>query len=704
MADVQTDSEDRKNPSLLDDQELFLRLKGWFQEDRRHMRDWLSDMREDYDFVAGEQWTEEDKAALKEQLRPVVTFNRIGPVIDNVAGMEVNNRQEVRYIPRTEGDEQPNEILTGAADWVRDECDAEDEESDAFVDNLICGMGWTETRLEYTTDPAGNVLIERVDPGEMVFDCTATKRNLGDAGRVFRWKDMDWPSARAMFPEFEDDDLHAAWAETGQDEAESGTIQSEQVTRNYAVGTSDIASKRKTCRIVEAQWWELEPFYTVTDPQSGQTQQLSPADHTKLKKRADVAGISIQSVKQVKRVYKRAFLGSELLESGDGPCKEDFTYKCMTGKRDRNKGTWYGLVRSMKDPQRWANKFFSTLMHNLSTQGKGIMAEVDAFDDWRKAEDDWAQPDRMVKTASGAIAGGKIMPKPAGTFPAQVNQMMQFALQSIRDASGVNTELMGLADRQQAGVLEAERKKSAMTILAGMFDSLRRYRKEQGRVLLYFITTYLSDERLIRITGQQGAQYVPLVKQPDTLKYDVIVDDSPSSPNQKEMTWILINQMMPILSRLNIPGELWIEILKQSPLPSSFVTNVQQILEKQAQQPPPPDPNMVKAQAQAQAANMSAQVQAQSAQQQAQIDQQTAAQQADLEAQKAQQEMMLESMKADHAMKLSQQQQAADLILQAQQQEFEQRLETERAQHQAQLAAFTAREKAKNSKVKPRVQ
>ena len=81
-------------------------------------RAWRKEAKECYDFVAGRQWTEEEEAILKEQLRPVVSFNRIAKVVDSISGHQIANRQEVKYYGREQGDAQVSEVLTAAGQWV----------------------------------------------------------------------------------------------------------------------------------------------------------------------------------------------------------------------------------------------------------------------------------------------------------------------------------------------------------------------------------------------------------------------------------------------------------------------------------------------------------------------------------------------------------------------------------------------------------
>ena len=576
------------NKTKDDHADILQRFKNCHQAAKKHQGDWRKEAEESFDFVAGRQWAQDDLAILTDQDRPVITFNRLTPLVDSVSGTEINNRQEVRYIPRKLGDIQVSEILTGAAEWVRDECDAEFEESHSFLDLVICGMGWTETRLETDEEPQGKVVIDRVDPLEMSWDPGARKRNLSDARWIMRTKDVDRDDAETMFPDADPEELHAAWAmEPVGDEPHDAT----QAPFYKEDQSSGVPKSSKKVRLVEAQWWEHQVYRLVLDPFDGSKKPFTEDDYNKLVKRVNKlnkeqsADFKIDSVKMRRKVHKRAFIGSKVLLVEDSPGGKSFTYKAITGKFDRNKGVWYGIVRALKDPQRWANKWLSTTMHIMNTNAKGgLIAESDAFVNQRKAEEDWAKADSIVFVNPGGL--GKIKEKAAFNFPLGFDKLMSFAVGSIPDVSGINLNFMALTQGEEAAVLDRQRKQTALTILSSLFDNLRRYRREQGRLLLYYIITYISDGRLIRIVEQENEKFVPLIHKEGVEEYDIIVDDNPTSPNQKEKTWSILMQLMPMLSHVPVPPSMWMQILRQSPLPSTFVEGLQ----KMSMQPPTENP------------------------------------------------------------------------------------------------------------------
>lgn len=595
--------EDGAPAVALDDDALFLRLKRWFADDWQHHLEWMEGdpdkdgnggAKEDFDFVAGRQWDETALQTLHAQGRPASVFNRVAPMVDAVCGYEVSNRQEVRYIPREVGDVGVNELLTDAAAWFRDQCDAEDEESDAFRDAAISGRGWTETRIDYETNPDGDPDIGRVDPFEVFPNWESCKPNFDDRKRVWRVRKMSLDAAQALLPDAEENELHAGWAATGSDGS---------ATTNPGddYDTSDATKPDPECTLIECQWWDREPFMRFYDPGTGQIVEMEVDKFSTLLERMlamppeamMAAGIAppVNPVRQYRRVYRRAFIGTKVFPQPnmiDG----DFTYKAITGKRDKTKNQFYGLVRAMKDPQRWTNKLFSQIMHILNSNAKGgIMAERGAFEDDRKAAESWAKADGITWTSAGALNGNRIREKPISQLPPGQAQMLQFSMESMPLVTGINQELLGLRETNQPGVLEYQRKQSGLTILATLFDSQRRYRKEQGRLMLKMIQQYLSDGRLVKIAGEDGARYVPLVRQAATGDYDVIVDDAPTAPNSKDKNWAIVQSMLPLLMpMLQADPKLAAKVLQTSPLPESISQAFIEVLTTPPPAPPPPSP------------------------------------------------------------------------------------------------------------------
>ena len=117
--------------------------------------------------------------------------------------------------------------------------------------------------------------------------------------------------------------------------------------------------------------------------------------------------------------------GTKTLETGPTPVPDKFSFQCITAERN--------FVRVMRDPQMWTNKMLSNTLHISNTTAKGgIIAEKDAFDDQREAEDTCAQPNAITWAAPNAVKDARIMPKRDAGDPGVYLKILEFAVQTRR--------------------------------------------------------------------------------------------------------------------------------------------------------------------------------------------------------------------------------------------------------------------------------
>jgi len=581
-------------PSLLPASDMFDILSGWFKADASHAAEWRILCNEWFDFRAGDQWSPEDRQLLNAQQRPHIVFNRVLTILKAVAGMEINGRHEIHFIPRNTETAEVNELLSAASKWMADGCDAEDEESQAFEDCLTVGVGFVECRLDYEDDQKGKYLEEMVDPREMYWDRTSRKKNMTEARRMARKRKMTLGEAMQMFPGKTRVQLDAAWAiGTEMDEAKKTLEEKRKREENTTDTTYD---DQIEVTIVQMQWFERETYYLVADDQQNEKVELTEEKYRTWHARMQMIEGRFPelkmpvAVKMTRKIFKQAWIGSEILKVDDAPIEKQYSWAAQTGELHRTKGMWFGLVHVMRDPQMWANKWLSQSLHIMNSTAKGgILAETDAFEDQRQAEETYARPDSITWMAEKALSGQspKVMPKPGQGFPNGHIELMQFAITAIRDVTGINLELLGLRDVNQPGILEAMRKQAGMTVLATQFDSLRRFRKLVGRKRLYFIQNFFADGRLIRVVGQDGADAITLLQDKCLGEDDVVVDDTPTSPNQKEANWGIISQFLPLFKEeLAAKPEMLALILEYSPLPARLVEAIKKLAEGTKQQDP----------------------------------------------------------------------------------------------------------------------
>src|SRR5271166_1927605 len=544
------DEHEDKFPWPADDDEIAAHIQECQKRADNAFGEWYDEAREAFRFYESRQWSEEDVDSLQREDRVPVVFNRCAPIINAITGQETANRQEVKYLPRRIGPVSAADPMNDAVKWAREQCNAEDEDSDAFRDMVICGMGWTVLRMDYEGNPEGQPQVLRRDPLLMRWDPGARRKNLADAtwmqGDYWMRKDAiedKWPNAEL--------DLVANVSKS------SDRMQPIDASQNWKYNRTSTGQPKRgdEFRVIHHVERYVLTHYRMVDPATQTMRQYSAKEKKQLEEAAEATGVTLPEAVPVQhRVFWEAWVvGGVVLQSGLQSAQKDYCYQCMTGYRERETGYWTAVLKLMLDPQRYANRMVSLMMSILATGAKGgLLYETGTFANQKKALDDWGRWNAAIELNPGAVAAGKLQPRQPVTMPPDSTMLMQFAVGSIRDATGVNIELLGQENDNETGVVEDMKAKAGLTILATLFDSMRLYRKRQGVIWAEFIQRFISDGRLIRILGQTGQQFVPLIRDQFAMDYDVVVDESPSSRDVKTRTWLALRELFPMLQQLGI--------------------------------------------------------------------------------------------------------------------------------------------------------
>lgn len=573
----------REQDDFQDEEEFSLmkQFTEWDNDLDAHWTEWRREAKEDFDYFAGRSWTEAERRELIERKRIPIEFNRANPLIKAVSGAEIQARTRVEYAPRTQGDVVINEVLTQAGEHFRDKNDAASEETEAFQNRNICGIGVVETRIDDSLEGRPDIYINHCDSLEFAIDPSARRVNAVDAEYIRRRRYFSRRNAEKRFGK------EAFSTDDEQDET------SERVNRGPGhryEDDGDMETSEQRVLIREYQWFDKE-YYEEAELPDGQKLTATTEKEMEMYQ-AQIPMFPLTWERRSKRVYKRAYVtGMKILEVDTLPIPW-FTYCFITGDYDRNKGTWFGLMRLMKHPQKWANKLFSTIIHQVATGASGgVMAEEGAIKDMAAFRKSYARNDEITEVADGALVEGQIQSKEYAPYPQGLEQMMEIAVTAIRDTAGISPEFLGQADRAQPGVLEHSRIQRAYGMLGTFFDAIGRYRKVQGRVLLKLMKM-LPPGTLVRIAKdndpnmqQQYVQLEDIIRGTDVDEYDVDVEEAPDGPNMKERMASTLMQVIQLFTPEMLTPPVLIEVLRYMPLNSEFIAKLEQIYAQQAQDP-----------------------------------------------------------------------------------------------------------------------
>ena len=93
----------------------------------------------------------------------------------------------------------------------------------------------------------------------------------------------------------------------------------------------------------------------------------------------------------------------------------------------------------MRDPQMWANKWLSQIMHLINTSAKpGYDVEKGAIDNVSQFESKAARPGAINVFTDGALQQGRVQRREAVGLPPDLSNLIQYANESMQNVSGIN--------------------------------------------------------------------------------------------------------------------------------------------------------------------------------------------------------------------------------------------------------------------------
>lgn len=567
-----TDNDLQSKDDEIDARQGIGKFRHWFREAVDKADIWRQEAEQDYDFVAGKQWTDEDKRALEDSGRPAITINRIKPLINVLSGYQRLNRYDIDFLPRTSDDIDICAIRKGITKYVLDRSDYDSEESQAFEDAAIGGLGWLEAGYEFNEERTdGEAFVRRQDPFGIYVDPESHKTDFSDAKYICRAKWVDKDELKEVYPE------HADAIEAQYEVYDTAEKTSGKKTDDPLWYKRDL----QKVRLVEC-WYKVKESKTLYLLTNGQT---VPQEEMQLDYFLQGLVIGQQTVK-VTKVKEASFFDRVLLEDIDSPYQHgEFPFVPITCYYFGVDDVPAGFVRDLKDPQREINKRRIQTLHILNTSGNGGgWMEADAMD--AKQKEDFRahgnNPGHFSEVRPGALAAGKVLERQIQNPPAAVIQAESQATQDLTSISGINEALMGTDIPSSASGRAIELKqKQAITHIAPMFDRLRKAKKQIAYLLwgkrghAGIIPQFYTEDKIYRVEGANGQQFLHInqqVVQQDPMgmtivktlndlsqgEFDIVVSDTQASTTQRQaQMWGLVDAC----KNLGVPGDMIFDII-----------------------------------------------------------------------------------------------------------------------------------------------
>ena len=584
-------------PTQEPDEELLQRKVTQFENAYAQERDSIERGQESVRFREGDQWTDEAIQKLASEDRACLTINHVAPMIEALSGIYRRNRTDLRAYPTENSDAAIADVLTYALKNILSNTNADAEETEAFEDATTTGRGLLEVYPDFDADIRGQLKI-RHRPWDMAVFGPHVRKDLEDCEYFFTWTWLSEDQMKNLYPEM-GDEIHDMY---GRFERHTLELEDMSDLANPLTSALFADAKNRELRLLSCEEKVYYRLKIYIDPQTSWM-----IDELSIPKALRAQMKTLQTLtsrdRRLHRIRRTVTAGDKILEDSfvqrpTSPAATGPNFSLFPVYAYKRGSRFAGKVERTKDPQREINKRRSQIVDIINTSiNNGWLVEKGTFG----TQNEKAKFQNSVSKAGFIIEVPSMQNPPqkfdAGQVSPSIVQLEMNSLQSFRETSNVNAEVLGIGSQYQSGQAISHRIQQALMGNEYLFDNISQVKKRIGRELILWMQELYTPERLTRIffdqakvekIYMQSEEVDPTdmqtfmdiqnrLKQADLTLYDVTIGETGQSPTAQlanfEMMVELAGKGVPL------PPQLFIEL---APIPNK--QRITQLLSEANQQ------------------------------------------------------------------------------------------------------------------------
>jgi hypothetical protein len=503
-------------------------------------------------YFYGNQWREETRRLLEQQMKPVVTINKVFSSLLVVMGEMLQVQGDVSFQPTASGNQETADALTKIYRSILRSNNYQVREAEVFDSGIIRSRGFFDIRLTFNDHLQGEVKITSANSKNVVIDPDASQYDPETWNEVFYTKWMTANDIKTEYNEADGEQLSQKDPRDfrfGVDSADSlmNTFGgATRVGRNRSAflhpsyfpqsRTAYDSKVRRIIRVIERQYRDLDKVDHFVDRDTGDMRPIPDSwDEERIKEVIQAYDFLVLP-KKISRIRYLVTADDHVLFDDWGPLKR-FTFVPYFPMF--HEGTAIGMVENILSPQDMLNKTLSQELHVVNTT---------ANSGWQMEEDQLVNMESEELETRGAETG-LVLVRRKGTAPLEkinpnqiptgLDRLSFKADEMVKELSGASDSKRGFDRADVSGkAIKAKNLAGSVNFAKALFN-LVQTRHLVAEAVVDIVQEHYTEERLFRVAPMQlGADSEEIrvnVQSPEgrvindlTLgEYDVAITDVP---------------------------------------------------------------------------------------------------------------------------------------------------------------------------------